>query len=106
MSEQTFLVPANSKKQGLIFGFFRPIDLIIFCIGVALTLILLFILSVDTILNVIIIMLPICIAGMLVFPIPNYQNVLCFLGEMFKFYTGRRRYVWRGWCYKYEQRDE
>jgi len=106
MSEQTFLVPANSKRSGLIFGFFKPIDLGIFVGGIAATLILLMIFPVDDIKNVILIIIPICITGMLVFPLPNYHNVRTLIGDIFSFYTKRRVYVWRGWCYKYEQRDE
>lgn len=106
MSGQTFLVPANSKRSGLIFGFFKPLDLVIFIIGVGITLILLMILPVNTVRNVVIIIIPLCIAGMLVFPLPNYHNVRTLIGDIFLYYTNRRIYIWRGWCYKYEQRDE
>lgn len=106
MSGQTFLVPANSKRAKLIFGFFRPLDLVIFIIGLGITLILLMVLPVDTMTNVIIIIVPVCIAGMLVFPLPNYHNVRTLIGDIFSFYVNRRQYIWRGWCYKYEQRDE
>lgn len=106
MINQTFLVPANSKRSALIFGFFKPIDLAIFCGGAALTLILLMIISVQELSGVIITLLPICIAGFLVFPIPNYHNVRVFFMDFISFYKNRRKYIWRGWCYKYEQRDE
>jgi len=106
MSEETFLVPANSKRSGLIFGFFKPFDLGLFASGIAATLILLMIFPVDNIKNVILIIIPICITGMLVFPLPNYHNVRTLIGDIFLFYTNRRIYIWRGWCYKYEQRDE
>ena len=43
---QTYLVPANSKKQSLIFGFLLPIDLAIICVAVGATFILLAILPV------------------------------------------------------------
>lgn len=106
MVDQTFLVPANSKRSALIFGYFRPVDLIIFAVGTGLTLILLMILPVTELKGVIITLIPIVVAGFLVFPIPNYHNVRTFIGEFYRFYTGRRKYYWRGWCYKYEQRDE
>ncbi|MDD5980478.1 MAG: hypothetical protein PUC23_05165 [bacterium] len=107
MSEQTFLVPANSKRAQLIFGFFKPLDLAVFAGGIGLTLILLFIKSVDTITNVIIIIIPVCITGMLVFPLPNYHNVMTLIWDIICFYFfNKRKYIWRGWCYKYEQRDE
>lgn len=107
MSEQTFLVPANSKRSGLIFGFFKPLDLGIFIGGIAATLILLMIFPVDKLTNVILIITPISITGMLVFPLPNYHNVMTLIADVFSFYIlNRRKYIWRGWCYKYEQRDE
>ena len=70
-----FLIPANSKKSMLIFGLFRPLDLIIFGVGVGLTLIMLPILPVDELVYAVIALLPALITGFLVFPIPNYHNV-------------------------------
>ena len=32
--DYNYLVPANSKKQGLIFGIFKKIDLIIVIVGI------------------------------------------------------------------------
>jgi len=97
-----YLIPANAKKGTLIFNIFRPFDLILFLTGVGITLILLAILPSENIIAVIIALLPGCTAGLLIFPIPNYHNVLCALISIYKFYTERRRYVWKGWCF-YEQ---
>lgn len=105
MVDQTFLVPANSKRSGLIWGFFKPLDLVIFVIGISLTFALLMLTSVNDIKSVVIIMLPVCMAGFLIFPIPNYHNVRTFLIDLFNYFRNRRKYIWRGWCYKYEQRD-
>ena len=58
--------------------------------------------SVADIKNVILIILPVCIARLLVFPLPNYHNVLCALCSIYRFYTGIREYKWKGWCF-YEQ---
>jgi len=41
MKDNNYLIPANSKKSQLILGFFTPIDLTIFLIGVGITIILL-----------------------------------------------------------------
>lgn len=101
-----FLIPANSKKQGLIFGLFRKIDLIIFAVGTSISFILLMILSVTELWAVIVTLIPIVTAGTLVFPIPNYHNVLTLLTEMINYYINEKKYIWRGWCYNYEQRDE
>ncbi len=107
MGDYTYLVPANSKKQSLIFGFMLPKDLLIASIGLATTFLLLFIISTAELWGVIVIVIPTFIAGLLVFPVPNYHNVRVFLGEIWKFlFINRKKYIWRGWCYKYEQRDE
>ena len=106
--DYNYLVPANSKKQTLLFGFLDKPDIPFLVVGGVITLILLLVLpNVGTLLGVIIGILPIAVAAFLVFPIPNYHNVRTFIKEMYKFYFVRRRkYVWRGWCYKYEQSDE
>lgn len=101
-----YLVPANAKKQGLIFGFFTKTDLIIFGCGLGLSFIFLTLLPVTELWGVIITLLPLAITGALVFPIPNYHNVRILLKEIINFYSNRRVYVWRGWCYKYEQRNK
>ena len=105
MIDQTFLVPANSKKSQLIFGFFKSIDLIIFAVGVILSFILLMIFAATTLSSVVITLTPILIAGLLVFPLPNYHNVRTLIIEILNFYKNRRKYIWRGWCNKYEQSD-
>lgn len=100
-----YLIPANSKRGTLIFNIFRPIDLYIFLIGVAASLILLAVVPSTNLLLVTIALLPVCICGLLVVPVPNYHNVLCALESIYRFYTERRRYVWKGWCF-YEQYKE
>lgn len=105
--DYNYLVPANSKKQGLIFGFFTKVDLIIAIVGATLSFILLMIVGASELWQVIVSILPIAIAAFLVFPLPNYHNVRIFFRELYRFYfVNRRKYVWRGWCYKYEQSDE
>ena len=97
-----YLIPANSKKGTLIFNMFRPIDLIIFIIGVGISLIGLAIVPSTELVAVTIALLPVCICGLLVVPVPNYHNVMCALISIWNFYTKRRRYSWKGWCF-YEQ---
>ena len=107
MEEYEYLVPANSKKSKLLFGFLLPVDLVIFIVGVVLTFIFVTIFSVQTVSGVIIILIPILTAGALIFPVPNYHNVRTFLLEIYRyFFKYRKRYVWRGWCYRYEQSDD
>ena len=97
-----YLIPANSKRGTLIFNIFRPFDLILFSVGVVVTLLMLAVVPSTNLVAVTIALLPGCICGLLVLPIPNYHNVLCALISIYKFYTERRRYVWKGWCF-YEQ---
>ena len=97
-----YLIPANAKKGTLIFNIFRPFDLILFCIGVGVTLLLLAIVPSTNLVAVILALLPGMICGFLVFPFPNYHNIMCALGCFYKFYTERRKFVWKGWCF-YEQ---
>ncbi len=97
-----YLVPANAKKGTLIFNIFRPFDLILFGSGVGISLLALTIVPSSNIVAVLIAMIPAFVTGMLVFPIPNYHNTLCALISIYNFYTGRRKYVWKGWCF-YEQ---
>lgn len=107
MGDYTYLVPANSKKQSLIFGFMYPKDVVIAGIGIALTLMLLFIVPATKLWGVILIVLPAFVGGLLVFPVASYHNVRIFISEIWKFhFVNRKKYVWRGWCYKYDQHDE
>ena len=97
-----YLVPSSAKRGTLIFNIFRPFDLILFSVGVVISILLLIILPTENIVMAILGILPGCITGLLVFPIPNYHNVLCVLQSVNRFYSERRRYVWKGWCL-YEQ---
>ena len=101
-----YLVPANAKKGTLIFNVFRPFDLMLFGGGIGVTLLLLIILQNSNIILTTIAILPVTITGLLVFPVPNYHNVLCALISIYKFYTGRRNYVWKGWCFNERFPDE
>ena len=105
--DYNYLVPANSKKQTQFLGFLGPTDIPILIVGIVLTIILLLVVGVETFWMLIIDILPVAICAFLVFPMPNYHNVRVFIREMYRFYfVKRRKYVLRGWCYKYEQSDE
>ena len=97
-----YLIPANTKKGQLILGMFTGTDLIVFGIGVALSLLLLIILGADDTVGALISVTPGLIAGFLVMPVPNYRNVLTFFMSMISFYNNQRIYKWRGWSF-YEQ---
>lgn len=94
-----FLIPANSKKSMLIFGLFKPFDLILFGVGVGLTLIMLPILPINDLVYASIALAPALITGFLVFPVPNYHNIRTVIMTVWRFYTERRVYYWKGWCF-------
>lgn len=102
MHEDSYLVPANAKRGTLIFNLFRPFDIGLFAAGVLITLLLLLIFSDQGTLMLIISILPAGITGLLVFPVPNYHNVLCAIQSIIAFYSNSREYEWKGWCF-YEQ---
>lgn len=103
-----YLIPANTKRGQLIFGIFMLNDLIIFGVGIGITLLALVIMSLtDTMSNItsILAILPGLVAVFLVFPFPNYHNIRTAIGELIAFYTNRQKYKWRGWCASYEFKD-
>lgn len=94
-----YLVPANAKRGTLILNIFRPFDLIMFGTGVIVSLLMLAIVHSDSTLMILMSCMPAGITGLLVVPIPNYHNVLCAIQSIFRFYSERRNYIWRGWCF-------
>lgn len=96
--ENSYLIPANTKQGQLIFGLFRPIDLILLGSGVITSLIMMFILPLDSIGTTLIALAPGLICAGLVLPIPHYHNVLVVITEFFGFLTSRQKYIWKGWC--------
>ena len=97
-----YLIPANSKKGMLIFGLFTKFDLILFAVGVVVTILMLLIIAPETLTTAIICLSPLFVCSFLVIPIPNYHNVLTLIREMIDFFYSRRNYKWKGWCYKDE----
>jgi hypothetical protein len=102
----TYLIPANSKKSMMIFGMFYPFDLILFGTGIAITLLLLMVLPLDTLLISIIAISPGLITGLLVFPIPNYHNTLTVIIDVWNFLTTRQKFIWKGWCVTNDKSDK
>lgn len=93
-----YLIPANSKKSMLYFGLFNMTDLIIFGVGIGLTLLLLMIVPLNDTAITILVLLPGLLSGFLVMPIPYHHNMLTFLLAIYEFYSTRQRFIWRGWC--------
>lgn len=101
-----YLIPANTKRGQLILGIFRPFDLILFGVGVLITVIFLAIMPLTSTFVTILILSPALISGFLVMPIPYYHNMLNVIIEMYEFFTSRQTYRWRGWCYKNGQKKK
>lgn len=105
MNDQ-YLIPANSKRSMLIFGFFEPIDLIIFGTGALITTVLLFTIGTNTIKEMFGILLPLIISTIMVAPIPNHRNVWKFTANLYKYFSNQKDYKWRGWCVIDERKEE
>ena len=101
-----YLIPANSKKSMLIFGIFNKADLILFGIGVGMSLILLMILPVDELMYALLALVPGVLTSVLVIPIPNYHNIRTIIRLAYNFYTTRQQYIWKGWCFVHGEESE
>ena len=99
-----YLIPANSKKSMMILGFFTPVDLGIFIFGVGLSLLLLMLIKSSKLTITLLLATPALISAFLVAPIPNYHNVRTLIKNIYRFYTGRKKYYWRGWCVRDEHK--
>ena len=99
----SYLIPANSKKSILKFGMFTTGDLILFGVGIGISLLLLMILDVSDILSALIAIAPGCICAFLVMPVPNYHNVRTFIKIAWEFFTTRQKFIWKGWCFSDEE---
>ena len=99
----SYLIPANSKKSELILGLFTVVDLILFGTGLIITTVLIIVFQGDlqNLWAALGVLAPALITGFLVFPIPNYHNVLQLIINIYTFFFVRQRiYKWRGWCFK------
>lgn len=103
---KSYLIPANSKKSMLYFGYFTLSDIILFAVGLGISFLMLMVLPIDSILIAIIAILPGSICGFLVMPVPNYHNVRTFIRNAWNFFTTRQRYIWKGWCFNEEETDK
>ena len=98
MDNDSYLIPANSKKSSLILGFFTTVDLIIFAIGIGISIIALMTIHTSDLKVMLLIITPGLISTFLVLPVPYYHNILQLISNIFKYIFSRRRYYWKGWC--------
>lgn len=101
---RNYLIPANSKKSEMILSMFTWLDLGIFAAGVVITFLLIIVvqrLEINSFLVILLTLLPALLGAFLVFPIPNYHNMLQLLINIYTFlFVRQRTYKWKGWCYK------
>lgn len=95
-----FLIPANSKKSELYFGVFNTFDLILFCSGVGITILLMMVITTNDFWVMIMILIPSLVVSFLVFPVPYYHNVLQLIINIYTYFSRQRIYKWGGWNYK------
>lgn len=100
-----YLIPANVKRGQYIFGIFRPVDLIIFGVGIIATLILVAIMPMSETWGAVVAVSPGLFCSFLILPAAHYHNVLQLIIEIYKFFSGRRVYMWKGWCILDESRE-
>lgn len=101
--DENYLIPANSKKSMLILGFFTAVDLIIFVMGIAFTLLMFITVQANKLYILFLILSPALISTFLVLPVPYYHNVIQLIKNIYEYYTKRRRFYWKGWCVTYEE---
>ena len=101
-----YLIPANTKKGKLILGLFRPFDLALFGCGIFVTVILLAFLPLSSTFVTILVLSPAFITAFLVMPVPYYHNMLIVIAEAIEFLTHRQKYVWKGWCSVYGEKEK
>ena len=95
-----YLIPANTKRGRLLFGWFRPFDLALFGSGVLVTFVLLAFMPMENVWMTIVVLAPAVITGFLVMPVPYYHTMLTIIVELYEYLTNRQTYRWKGWCWK------
>ena len=93
-----YLIPANSKKSMLILGYFTPVDLVVFLMGILFTVILLFMVQTSTIIILFLVIAPALISAFLILPVPHYHNMMQLLTNFYDYSTKNKKYCWKGWC--------
>ena len=104
MNDNQYLNPANSKKSRLILSIFTPLDLGILLTGVLITFVLLLTIKSNSTVTTILLLIPALVAVFLILPIPYYHNMRIFIRNIYSFFTNRRRYYWKGWCARNDER--
>ena len=97
-NNNTYLIPANSKKSMLILGYFNAVDLVVFIMGIAFSILLLLVVKSTTIWILLLVVTPGLISAFMVMPVPYYHNIMQLLTNIYEYYTTNRKFRWKGWC--------
>lgn len=100
-----YLIPANSKRSMMILGMFTPVDLTIFGIGAGITALLMMFINPETVSDVVVILTPLIFSSVMVLPVPNHRNIWQLTANIYKYFSNRRTYYWRGWCMLYGEEN-
>ena len=92
------LFPANSKRSMLSLGLFTPIDLAIFGVGAGITFFMMLLISPEDLNDVAFILAPLLVSCIMVMPVPNHRNIWQLTANIYRYFSNRRTYYWRGWC--------
>lgn len=95
-----YLIPANTKRGRLLFGWFRPFDLALVGCGILVTFVLFAFVPMISVWMVILVLAPALITAFLVMPVPYYHNMLNIIVELYEYITNRQTYRWKGWCWR------
>jgi len=93
-----YLIPANSKRSMLILGWFKLIDLIIFGVGIGLSVLLMIVFGTGTVKDMLFDLTPAIITSIMVLPVPNHRNIWNLTLNIYNYLVNQRNYKWRGWC--------
>ena len=105
--ENSYLIPANSKKSMLVFGLFTRVEFWGMLVpSVVISFILMTVLPIGNFLLAILAISPALIVSFLLIPIPNYHNIKTVIKNAWEFYTTRQKYIWKGWCFGDGERDK
>ena len=105
--ENSYLIPANSKKSMLILGFFTLRDLIIAVLGIVTTFTMFITIKSPEGIQILLVILPIALCSFLVMPIPHYHNVLQLIINIFSYlFLYQNNYKWKGWAIDYEEEQK
>ena len=99
--QNSYLIPANSKRSMLILSLFAPIDVVIFAIGSVTSFALVMALNgtAKSLTDILFLLLPAIVSAAMVVPVPNHRNVWQLTAHVYTYLINNRHYYWKGWCF-------